>query len=221
MRSRGLGSAALLCLVQHETRSARRRLYKSTINIRHKNDLGTNTTHRSTIIGIDPNGILNGLCGESHTWSLFWEAICSTVFCHVWLLCITTYIVPPPSLHYNMAHLVRIPCAIAGCNTDFARRADMQRHIQEHHGGPWLCPEAGCSWPGAKRKSRLDAHLQKEHGDIHKGVPLVIPHNFGAPSPVRTQAAQPEVLATGTTTNAYISFNAESSHSHTAGAQSD
>ena len=68
---------------------------------------------------------------------------------------------------FNTAN--RIPCDVQGCNADFARQADMQRHVTEYHGEHWLCTEPNCPWPGAKRKSRLDAHRKKEHGNIHQG----------------------------------------------------
>jgi hypothetical protein len=70
---------------------------------------------------------------------------------------------------YQFNSVSRVPCEIDGCDTDFARLADMQRHVKEHHGSPLLCPEAGCSWRGAKRKGRLENHLHKAHADIHKG----------------------------------------------------
>jgi hypothetical protein len=63
----------------------------------------------------------------------------------------------------------RHPCEIEDCDADFARLADKQRHVREHHGDLLHCPEPGCSWPGAKRRSRLDLHRQKEHGNIQKG----------------------------------------------------
>jgi hypothetical protein len=76
-----------------------------------------------------------------------------------------------------MAHYLstgpRVPCEIDGCDTDFARLADMQRHVKEHHGSPLLCPEPDCSWRGAKRKGRLEAHRLKAHPDIHKGKLLL------------------------------------------------
>ncbi|KAE9369908.1 hypothetical protein N431DRAFT_485699 [Stipitochalara longipes BDJ] len=67
---------------------------------------------------------------------------------------------------YSLNTYTRFACEMDECNTDFARLADMHRHVKEMHGGVLRCPIPGCSWQGAKRKSRLDAHLRKEHGDI-------------------------------------------------------
>jgi hypothetical protein len=63
----------------------------------------------------------------------------------------------------------RVPCEIEGCATDFARSADMQRHVKEHHGSPLFCPEPGCNWRGAKRKGRLTAHGLRAHPNIYEG----------------------------------------------------
>ncbi|PMD40810.1 hypothetical protein L207DRAFT_346078 [Hyaloscypha variabilis F] len=95
----------------------------------------------------------------------------------------------------------RHPCEIEDCDADFARLADKQRHVREHHGDLLHCPEPGCSWPGAKRRSRLDLHRQKEHGNIQK-VALIVPVGFGSTSPeqssyILAQAAQPESSSTG------------------------
>jgi hypothetical protein len=106
----------------------------------------------------------------------------------------------------------RIPCEIDDCSGDFARLADMQRHVKEVHGGLRHCTQPGCSWRGAKRKGRLDAHLLKAHPESHKGegfprrynltvanffqeVDLNVPDDFGSgskkSSQIPTQIAQP------------------------------
>jgi hypothetical protein len=71
---------------------------------------------------------------------------------------------------YALHSETRIPCEIDGCDVDFARLADMQRHVREHHRSPLLCPQPGCDWRGARRKTRLENHLQKVHPEIHRGI---------------------------------------------------
>jgi hypothetical protein len=63
----------------------------------------------------------------------------------------------------------RFPCEIDDCDKDFARLADMQRHVKEVHGDLLHCTESDCNWRGAKRKGRLEAHLLKAHPSTHKG----------------------------------------------------
>lgn len=73
----------------------------------------------------------------------------------------------------NPFNTARIPCDVEGCPTDFARQADMQRHVKEHHGGLLICTVPNCPWRGAKRKSRLEAHLQNQHGAGHKSESIL------------------------------------------------
>jgi hypothetical protein len=117
-----------------------------------------------------------------------------------------------------MAYLFRVPCEIDGCDADVARLADMQRHVKEHHKSPLVCPAAGCSWRGVKRKGRLESHLLKAHADIHMGklllsdnpesslnypgVELIVPNDFGINSPepspfLLAQVAQPQSPVAG------------------------
>jgi hypothetical protein len=109
----------------------------------------------------------------------------------------TTSIVYPLS-HNTMAYLFktgpRVPCEIDECDADFARLADMQRHVKEYHGSPLFCPEAGCGWRGAKRKGRLKRHLLQAHADI--------PNDFGINSPepfpfLLAHVAQPQSPVAG------------------------
>ncbi|PMD67603.1 uncharacterized protein K444DRAFT_606517 [Hyaloscypha bicolor E] len=101
-----------------------------------------------------------------------------------------------------MAYLFRAPCEIDGCDADVARLADMQRHVKEHHKSPLVCPAASCSWRGVKRKGRLESHLLKAHADIHMGVELIVPNDFGTNSPepspfLLAQVAQPQSPVAG------------------------
>jgi hypothetical protein len=114
----------------------------------------------------------------------------------------------------------RYPCEIGGCDYDFLRLADMQRHVKEYHGGPIYCPEPDCNWRGAKRgakrEARLERHLSEVHRDIRKGEPLEhcrlfvdvspivilnVPGDFGATPEaslnVLAQVAQPQSSVPG------------------------
>lgn len=62
-----------------------------------------------------------------------------------------------------------VPCQMDGCDSDFARFTDLQRHVREHHRSPLLCPQPDCNWRGVKRKGKLEIHLQKAHPEIHRG----------------------------------------------------
>jgi hypothetical protein len=103
----------------------------------------------------------------------------------------------------------RIPCEIEDCEKNFARMADMRRHVVEVHGSPKRCPEPNCNWGGAKRGERLEDHKMKAHPEIYNGtsfhntvrqyidlmleVVLNVPEGFGTPSPrILGQAPQPE-----------------------------
>lgn len=62
----------------------------------------------------------------------------------------------------------RFSCPISGCNKDFARPADMRRHVKEAHGDTIRCQY--CDWRGAKREDRLKDHLRKAHSDYYDGI---------------------------------------------------
>jgi len=117
MGYRGLGSAAVLCWCNRRLGLARDGLYMSTIDLRHKNDLGTNITHRSVKLALIRMAYLRVCAGGSRPWSLSWETICSTVFCYVWFLRITTYFVLHPSplsrhgvyVQSSISHSLRCP----------------------------------------------------------------------------------------------------------------
>jgi hypothetical protein len=78
----------------------------------------------------------------------------------------------PPS-HDTMAHQLNtkthFPCKIDECDRDFARLADMQRHVREVHGDLLHCTKSDCNWRRAKCKGRLEEHLLKAHLSTHKG----------------------------------------------------
>jgi len=134
---------------------------------------------------------------------------------YIWLSGATKHL--HRSLHGTTAHPHkmenRISCEIEGCDTDFARMADMRRHLVEVHGSPKHCPEPDCSWRGAKRGERLEDHKMKAHPEIYNEVVLNVPEGFGTPSPsILAQIPQAEGSMGGATMNSYFSFNEGSVH---------
>jgi len=99
----------------------------------------------------------------------------------------------------------RVECGYADCVKTFGRRPDLERHEDENHKPPKICPVPDCGYT-VKRKGRLRKHMETEHqvADASIGSSETNPSTFSA------QAR--DMLASGDSTGERSSAAVEHQH---------
>ncbi|CZR61621.1 uncharacterized protein PAC_11518 [Phialocephala subalpina] len=79
--------------------------------------------------------------------------------------------------------LIRVQCRWPGCNEDFTRKTDMERHYTTMHlqQNLYHCPIDGCQTK-ALRKDKLREHMVKRHGSGPEGYVNINAAQSSAPS---------------------------------------
>ncbi|KAI7830202.1 hypothetical protein BC939DRAFT_392974 [Gamsiella multidivaricata] len=55
------------------------------------------------------------------------------------------------------------PCTFDGCTKSFTRAFNLRSHLNTHNGErPHKCPESGCDWDFVRRHD-LDRHVKSKH----------------------------------------------------------